>query len=165
MQNEPQVSFDSDCNAFANTTQFSHCSTVHISYWRLCCAKQERARQANSLDRLRQYSRFESVDISSYIRKFRQCFFTPFNKYILTNGEKNSTQFHETILVLQSELPNQSKLNRNGFDLWIWNHFAAFVKFDYVSRIHHSSLQYVLRLTEYCCSVTSEWLFCGDVVA
>ena len=70
MQNEPQVSFKTNCNALSDAPQFAHLAPFNTRKRRFHRAQQKWARQANMLNRLADNARFESGNISGDVWKF-----------------------------------------------------------------------------------------------
>jgi hypothetical protein len=74
VQHQPQIAFYSNRDTLADSPQFAHDAALHIRNGRLCGSKQKRARQAHSLDGLRDDAFLECTDIGGDIRQFRHAY-------------------------------------------------------------------------------------------
>jgi hypothetical protein len=71
VQNEPKITFQADCDSFANSPQSAHDTTLNIRNRRFCRAQQKWARYSHMFQRLAQDARFKRADVSGDIRQFR----------------------------------------------------------------------------------------------
>jgi len=74
VQGEPEIAFYSDRDALADSPEFAHDTALHMCEWGLGGSKQERARQASALKRLREDAWFKCSDVGSDIRQFRHAY-------------------------------------------------------------------------------------------
>jgi hypothetical protein len=71
VQNQPEVTLDTNCYSLADSAQFAHDTAFHAVKRRLYGPKQEGACQPDPLDRLRNDTRFERSNIRGDIWQFR----------------------------------------------------------------------------------------------
>src|SRR5712671_4962007 len=71
VQNEPEIAFYSDGDAFADSAQLGDGATLDVGNWRLRGSKQKKTGQAHALDWLREDARLECGDVGCDVGKFR----------------------------------------------------------------------------------------------
>ena len=71
VQNEPQIAFDTDTDAFTEPPQPSDFLAFHTREWRHGGAQQKRTRDSNALQPGALNSLLESFDVNSDVRQFR----------------------------------------------------------------------------------------------
>jgi hypothetical protein len=70
MDHQPEIAFQPECDAFADTAQGAYIPVAGCRKRRLQTAQQKRAGQAYALERLVDHERLQGTEISSNIRQF-----------------------------------------------------------------------------------------------
>ena len=90
MQNEPEVAFETDANAFTQATQLNYLATFQSCNWWRRSSQQERRGNLHAFERLIQNSLLERFDVDNDVRQFRHWFGKS------SGSERSLTSLHET---------------------------------------------------------------------